>query len=329
MKIFILENSKIQYDGNDRNNPILRGAELAIINYSEELAARNYNVFVLNNCKKETTVNKVQYLNINKNNVFFECDIALANADANLFKHVKSKKNFLLSHSIQNVEKFIRKNQLISFLRFKPRVLCFSKYHYKKRSFLTSLFGKEIIIPSIDNEYFEIDLKTTKNKNAIFYSRGDRNGSLVINIWKDLYKLKNFNHKLYISSDLYDSQNNLSDFNIIKKEFMEKKELINFLKNFKILIIPGHKGEVFCNVAEEAKALCIPLITLGIGALKERVINDYNGYLCSNLEEFKNKINHLLNNDNDYLRFRKNLMRDRGKIKWSDTTDSLIKLFTQ
>ncbi len=327
MKIFILENSNIQYDGCDRNNPTLRGAELAIINYSEELAARNHDVFVLNNCKKESKINKVHYLNINKNNELFDCDIAIANADANLFNFVKSKKNFLLSHSIQNFEKFIRKKQLKSFLKFKPKVLCFSNYHYKKRSFLTSFFGKEIIIPSIDNAYFDVNLSNIENKDAIFYSRGDRNGSLVIDIWKSLHKTKNFNHKLYVSSDLYFSHNNLSDFNINKKEFMEKNELINFLKKFRILIIPGHKGEVFCNVAEEAKALCIPIITMGIGALSERVVNDYNGYLCNNLKDFENKIYHLLNNDDDYFRFRNNLMNDRGKNKWSDTTDSLIKLF--
>ena len=220
MKIFILENNDIQYDGNDRNRSILRGAELAVINYSEELASHNYDVFVLNNCKKETTVNKVHYININKNNETFNCDIAIANSDANLFKYVKSKKNFILSHSIQNFEKFIRKNQLISFLKYKPKVLCFSKYHYEKRSFLTSFFGKEIIIPSIDNDYFDVDLPNIKNKDAIFYSRGDRNGSLVIDIWKDLNKIKNFNHKLYISSDLYNNQNNLSEFNINKKEFL-------------------------------------------------------------------------------------------------------------
>ena len=108
---------------------------------------------------------------------------------------------------------------------------------------------------------------------------------------------------------------------------MGKNELINFLKKFRILIIPGHKGEVFCNVAEEAKALCIPIITMGIGALRERVENNYNGYLCNNLKDFKNKIYHLLNNDDDYFRFRNNLMNDRGKNRWSDTTDSLIKLF--
>ncbi len=327
MKIFLLENNNIQYDGNDRNESILRGAELALINYSEELASRNYDVFVLNNCKKETTINKVHYLNINKNNESFACDIAIANSDANLFKHVKSKKNFLLSHSIQNFEKFIRKNQLVSFLKFKPKVLCFSKYHFENRSFLTSFFGKEIIIPSIDKDYFNVNLPTIQNKDAIFYSRADRNGSLVIDIWKKLYKERNLDHKLFISSDLYLGQNNLSNFNINKKEFMEKKELINFLKKFRILIIPGHKGEVFCNVAEEAKALCIPIVTLGIGALKERVINNYNGYLCQNLEDFKNKIYHLLTNDEDYLRLKKNLVKDRGKNTWSDTTESLIKLF--
>ena len=37
MKIFLLENNNIQYDGNDRNESLLRGAELALINYSEEL----------------------------------------------------------------------------------------------------------------------------------------------------------------------------------------------------------------------------------------------------------------------------------------------------
>ena len=58
-----------------------------------------------------------------------------------------------------------------------------------------------------------------------------------------------------------------------------------------------------------------------------RVENNYNGYLCDNLKDFKSKIYHLLNNDDDYFRFRNNLMNDRGKNRWSDTTDSLIKLF--
>ena len=108
---------------------------------------------------------------------------------------------------------------------------------------------------------------------------------------------------------------------------MDKNKLIEFLSNFRILIIPGHKGEVFCNVAEEAKALCIPIVTLGIGALKERVINNYNGYVCNSFSDFEEKILTLMNNDETYMKFKKNLINDRGLRKWEDTVNKLIDLF--
>ncbi|MDA7597286.1 glycosyltransferase, partial [Candidatus Pelagibacter sp.] len=95
------------------------------------------------------------------------------------------------------------------------------------------------------------------------------------------------------------------------------------------LIIPGHKGETFCNVAEEAKALGIPIITLGYGALSERVQNNYNGFLCENITDFKIKILKLLQDDELYLKFKHNLIKDRGINKWSNTTNRLLELFKE
>ncbi len=325
MKICLLEDSNIIYTGKDRNNPKLRGAELALINYAEELAIKNFDVTFLNDFNENIFFNNVKYENINK--VKSNFDIAIANADANLFKYVKSKKNFLLSHSIQNFEKFLRKKQLISFLKYKPKVICFSNYHYNSRSFLTSFFGKEIITPSIDNDFYTTKLPLKNHNDVIFYSRADRNGQLILDIWKDLFINNSIKSKFFIPKDLFIENEEMVKFNIVKKEFLPKNELINFLKNFRILIIPGHKGEVFCNVAEEAKALGIPIITLGIGALKERVKNNYNGFLCHNLEDFKSKIFQLLKDDDLYQRFKNNLLRDRGENKWSNTVNSLINLF--
>ena len=327
MKIILIDNSQKQFDGNSRDLPHLRGAELALINYAEELALIDHKVTVLNNCSNNRVINNVEYINVNKITHKPICDIAIVNSDANYFRFVNSKKNFLLSHSIQNLEKFIRHNQLLAFIKYKPIVLCFSNYHFNKRSLITSLFGKKIIIPSIDNDYFTFDIKYQNNQNAIFYSRFDRNGSLVINAWKEIFpKLKNKN-KLYVNSDFSYDNNILKKYNIIKKTYLEKTKLINFLSNFRVLIIPGHKGEVFCNVAEEAKALCIPIVTMGIGALSERVKDNYNGFLCKNFDDFKNKIFNLLTNDEIYLRFRSNLIKDRGQNKWIDTTRNLVKLF--
>ena len=202
MRIVLIENSKQIYDGYSRNSSNLRGAELAIINYSEELVKKKFQVTVLNNCKNEIIINGVQYKNINKIKNKLSCDVAIVNSDANYFKYVDSKKNFLLSHSVQNLEKFVRNKQLIAFLKYKPTVLCFSKYQFDKRNLITSLFGKKIIIPSIDNDFFSFKLQDRINKNAIFYSRYDRNGKYVIDIWKKIFPQLNNNTELYINSEI-------------------------------------------------------------------------------------------------------------------------------
>ena len=46
------------------------------------------------------------------------------------------------------------------------------------------------------------------------------------------------------------------------------------------MLVPGHKGEVFCLAAEEARELCIPIVTLGYGSLYERVIHNKTGFLA-------------------------------------------------
>ena len=327
MKIILIENSTKIYDGYSRNNAQLRGAELALINYSEELAKKKFNVILLNNCDQENVINGVKYININNLKNKLDCDIAIVNSDANYFKFVNSKKNFLLSHSIQNLEKFIRHKQLLAFLKHKPVVLCFSNYHFSNRSFFTSMFGKKIIIPSIDDDFFNFNLKTNINKDAIFYSRFDRNGQIVVDMWKRNYRKLYNNNKLFINSDIIDSEQDLEKFNIYKKPYLEKNKLIEFLSNFRLLIVPGHKGEVFCNVAEEAKALCIPIVTMGIGALSERVRHNFNGFICKNIDDFENKIFDLMNNDELYLTLKNNLYKERGLNTWKNTVEKLTKLF--
>ena len=50
---------------------------------------------------------------------------------------------------------------------------------------------------------------------------------------------------------------------IIIRNKSDKKFLIEELKKSKLFITPGHKTEVFCLAAEEARELCIPIVTMG------------------------------------------------------------------
>ena len=59
------------------------------------------------------------------------------------------------------------------------------------------------------------------NKNAIFYSRYDRNGKYVIDIWKKIFPQLNNNTELYINSEFL-NEDDLQKYNI-KKKYTWKK----------------------------------------------------------------------------------------------------------
>jgi glycosyltransferase involved in cell wall biosynthesis len=78
------------------------------------------------------------------------------------------------------------------------------------------------------------------------------------------------------------------------------------------MLNPGHKGEVFCLAAEEARELCIPIVTLGIGSLRERVEHGVTGFIAKNANEFIDYTIKILNDDNLYLNLKKNLIKKRN-----------------
>ena len=66
-------------------------------------------------------------------------------------------------------------------------------------------------------------------------------------------------------------------------------------------IIPGHKAELYCLAAEEAKELCVPIVTLGIGSLAERVEHEKSGLIARNDLQLSEYIFELFNIQLEYL----------------------------
>ena len=170
MKIFFLEKS-IPFNSLDLNSFKIGGAEKILINISNELGKyKNLDIKVFNNVKKRQLINNVEWVNINDYDYQIEPDILIAFADVNLFKNYKAKKKFLWSHSVQNLEKFIRKKQLISYLKHKPVLILEGDYHFNERPFLTSFFGKKILKLAPDYEFIDesVNIDFLPEKNVFF-----------------------------------------------------------------------------------------------------------------------------------------------------------------
>ena len=321
MKICFLDNSPIPYTTNDLNSKDIRGAENVVIHLSNELTKLDNKVVVFNNSLENKTINDVKWSNLNNVNRNITYDLAFTNNDMKLFDKIIANKYVAFSHSIQTIEKFIRKGQLISYLKYKPKIILGGKYHSNKRNYLLKMFGSINLEWAVDPLFLETNLDESIIENrAIFTSRRDRNLDMLIDIWKKKIFTQNKSIKLYTTpSNLIDN-----NYNIFTRNFNDQQSMVKDLLKSKVLLVPGHKGEIFCIAAEEARELCIPIVTLGIGSLSERVEHGITGFVAKNYEEFADYTLKIFNDENLWKDLRNNLIKLRGTKKWDKVAFNLL-----
>ena len=199
-------------------------------------------------------------------------------------------------------------------------------YHYNTRSFLTSFFGKEILRIAPDNDFIntKINIKQLPPSNAIFTTKSDRNLNFLLDAWHHIKKT-NIQSKLFINPP-HDLTNTNKQDEIFLRVKGDKKILINDLVNSRVFITPGHKTEVFCLAAEEARELCVPIVTMGIGCLYERVEHEKTGFIAKNIKEFVEYTNLILSDNNTYFKLRENLFQKKNSRNYTHFKKYLIKL---
>ena len=102
--------------------------------------------------------------------------------------------------------------------------------------------------------------------------------------------------------------------------------LIKDLLNTRLFLSPGHIGEVFCLAAEEARELCIPIVTMGHGSLYERVEHNITGYIAQNENDFVKYSNDILNDDEIFINLRKNLLQKKNTRNYLHVKNDFLKL---
>ena len=197
-----------------------------------------------------------------------------------------------------------------------------SEYHKQNTSKITTLFGSIRIDLSVDLAFINSKLNENIDNNlSIFTSRADRNLDLLLNIWKELIYPKFNTAKLLITPPL----NNLANsHNISFRRTDNQNYMIEDIKKSRIFLIPGHKAELFCLAAEEARELCVPIVTLGIGCLSERIIHEKTGFAAKNNVEFSDYVIELYKNDDLWNKIRNNLIETRGKNTWCNVAKDLL-----
>jgi len=159
---------------------------------------------------------------------------------------------------------------------------------------------------------------------AIFTTRSDRNLEFLLNCWTEI-KHRSNDAFLLINPPYKLSKDHINlEINLRKKG--NKTDLINELSSSRVMLNPGHKGEVFCLAAEEAIRMCVPIVTMGHGALKERVIHNVNGFIAYSKKEFIDYAIKILNDDDLYLNLKKKMYNLRHERTYKDVAKNFISI---
>ena len=326
--VLFIDNSDSDFTGYDLNTTKVRGTESSLILLAESLVKNNIYVKVLTEIEKDVLCNGVIYCNKSVHQEI-NFDLCIAISNANLFNKISAKKKVVWSNSLQPFEKFLRKKQLLAFLKHKPEVVTMCNYQYYKRSFLTSMYGKHMISLSVDPRFYneKVDLEKIPKPYALNNVRSHRNLDWLIDIWTNSFNNKNGKAKLFINPNLIEYSEEMKKSNIYERKFGSRDDLINELRNTRVFAYTGHKSDIWVLTVEEAVQMCVPIVTYGIGSVEDRVIHNETGFIAKNDEEFSKYLEMLLFDDEFYNKIRRKMFKRRGFKNWDFIADIWIKKF--
>ena len=161
-KIIIIDNSSLSYSGEDIDGTVVRGTEASLILLAEQFVKIGIKVDYCNSISNPKKINGVNYFHKNKIDKSYIYDLAIVISDANEFYRVSSIKKAVFSNSNQPIEKFIRKKQLLSYLKHRPIIATLGNYHLNNRNKLLRLFGNINLDIGIKENFFSTNIDCKK-----------------------------------------------------------------------------------------------------------------------------------------------------------------------
>jgi glycosyltransferase involved in cell wall biosynthesis len=322
MRILFINNSLIDFSRKKINK--VGGIEHCNIELARQLNKLGHHVNIASLITKKQEFQNIinfplEYVHsINLNKI---CDVAISSNFSKGFKNQKNIIKILWMHNELQIEKSIRKNELLPILINRPHCVFVSKYLKNKTSNLYP-FKTRIVISNGCSKLFLNNKRKNKKKPIFVWTiKRERGLKEIIKIWcnfvikeNPIVELHIYGLKKKLNKKIRNYYNNLGIkfFGIV-----DRKILANKYSYSTAMIHPGY-DETFCVSALEAQASGLPIITFNRSALSERVSNNINGYKVKSFEEMGKAIIKIINNNHEWKNLSDNAINFSKKYDWNN-----------
>jgi glycosyltransferase involved in cell wall biosynthesis len=218
------------------------------------------------------------------------CDVLISSNDARIFDHAKpGTRKLLWLHNPLAFEKSIRKHQLPALVRHRPEAVFVGTFAEKDMTSLYPFRSRNVIPHGISGLFLNRNLELPREKHFVWASQRQRGLKETLDTWTRHVapRIRDASFHIFgsLAQDLGLTDVQAAESRIVFHGSKLKSELADFYATAKAMIYPGALDETFCIAAAEAQAMGLPVITLGIGSLSERVQHGINGIICRNFRE--------------------------------------------
>lgn len=276
----------------------LGGTEQAVIHLTEALAALGEAVCVVGGVARARRVGRVEWVAAG---AAAEADVAVAVNDASLLRDGGSA-SVVWFHNEVELLREVRKGRLGALWRHRPAAVFIGSEQARTASRLLPFRARAVIPYGLPERVLSAAVAAdVPGPRAIFTSQAYRGLAEVIAMWRR--EIAPNLPAARLSAFL--AAGDVARFSALAEGCpgiwigprIGNDAVLATLRSVRVLLAPGHRSETFCMAAAEAVAMGVPVVTLGIGSLKERVRDGVDGFVCADWASMAARTRAVLEND--------------------------------
>lgn len=326
-----MNNLRIVFLQNNHNHPAYTGASLAaggvggtessVIQLAEALAARGHIVYALNRLDSCSIVARVNWVPLHLRHTVPPSDIGIGINSNRVFWGVISRRKIAWLHNTPSNKQQFKRRNIFALLRHRPHAVLLGAYQSALLHRWLPYNGRTTIPYGIGDRFFlRKPGAEGRPLRAIFTSQPARGLSVVAEAWEKI-------HERIPAAELHvfcpqAKQQAAAETcggrpGIVIRGSVSRAALAAELRLARAMLIPGVPDETYCLAAAEAIASGVPIVTLGQGALKERVCNGETGFIVDGVDDFAHLAGLLLTDNELWEKMHRRCVAEPSLLPWS------------
>lgn len=278
------------YSGQTLRCAAMGGTESSVVQLAEALARRGHDVAVFNGVTREALEFGVTWAPISRARGKARGEIGVAVASPKAFQGLDFRNPVFWLHNPTNSWRQIKRGNLPSLLRARPDLIVLGEYHDAKVPRWLPFRRRLVISHGVHPDFFRSSPAVeAPAPRAIFTSQPYRGLDWLLNLWGEIKgRVPSATLHVFAPRAHQAAQNAVrgAPSGVQFRGAVSRPALIGELGQARVQFIPGHRDETYCLAAAEAIAAGVPVVTLGLGALCERVRHGRTGFIARDKDEF-------------------------------------------